>query len=282
LYTPDQVGTYYLQTHFPEQVSVNATTRDVPANTVMEASSSPKYALTVMQTPIPIYPGFPMPAEYWTRPIDDQLREWNTIAGSWVAKPNNLLAPYNDAPETPHILWAKPLAMGGLVGGDLGFSGMESGDAYEGKWSGNTIINGMLFYNRFTNRGGPLSQGVVAVDLRTGEELWFRNNTAISFGQLLYWSSFNYHGTFAYLWEVIGTKWNAYEAFTGEWAYSMTNVPSGTNVYDKNGNILRYIVDLNNGWMAMWNSTRAVNPQNFNTSQDGSWASIQLERHIMQ
>jgi len=213
-----------------------------------------------------------MPAEYWTRPIDDQLREWNTIAGSWVAKPENLLAPYNDAPETPHILWAKPLAMGGLVGGDLGFSGMESGDAYEGKWSGNTIINGMLFYNRFTSRGGPLSQGVVALDLRTGEELWFRNNTAISFGQLLYWSSFNYHGTFAYLWEVIGTKWNAYEAFTGEWAYSMTNVPSGTNVYDKNGNILRYLVDLNNGWMAMWNSTRAVNPQNFNTTQDGSWA----------
>jgi hypothetical protein len=81
----------------------------------------------------------------------------------------------------------------------------------------------------------------------------------------MYWDSFNMHGAFAYLWEVpqisagvFGSTWNAYDAFTGEWVYTMTNVPGGTNVYGPNGEILRYVVNTANGWMALWNSTKAV------------------------
>ena len=56
------------------------------------------------------------------RPIDSQLREWWSIAGSWVSAPDNLFAPYNDAPESAHILWTRPIGdtMGGFIGGDRG------------------------------------------------------------------------------------------------------------------------------------------------------------------
>ena len=271
VYLPTMVGTYYLQTNFPEQVCVEGT-RDLPAGTIMEAATSEQIALIVQQEPLTYYPGHSLPEGYWTRPIDAQLREWYNIAGNWLATPPNSYAQYTAGPETGHILWAKPIALGGLVGGERGFFSYECGSAYEGKFSPAVIINGILYYNEFSSRGGlGATQGIIAVDLRTGEELWFKNNTRLSHGQLLMWDSFNYHGTFAYLWEVSGSTWNAYDAFTGEWTYSMEDVPSGSNIYGPNGEILRYTLDLDNGWMTMWNSTKVVNPQNWGTSRDGSW-----------
>jgi hypothetical protein len=66
------------------------------------------------------HPGYDLPDQYWTRPINAQLREWWSIAGSWVARPTNSYAPYNDAPGSAHILWTMPIGdtMGGLSGGD--------------------------------------------------------------------------------------------------------------------------------------------------------------------
>ncbi|MEM2108287.1 MAG: PQQ-binding-like beta-propeller repeat protein [Candidatus Bathyarchaeia archaeon] len=270
VYVPTMVGNYTLQAHFPEQkVEAEFPGRTQPLGTIMKASSSEKYTLIVQQEPTPIHPGFPLPTEYWARPIDAQLREWAPISGNWLTIPDNRLAPYNeDAPETAHILWAKPLTMGGLIGGEFGELSYEHGDAYQGKWASPAIINGILYYNRFPRgfQGGIWSQGIFAVDLRTGEELWFRNNTRLAFAQIVYWDSFNLHGAYAYLWDVplipgtwtAGTTWHAYDAFTGEWVYTLTDVPAGTNVYGPKGEILRYVVDLTRGWMALWNSTRAV------------------------
>jgi hypothetical protein len=310
-YTPTMVGNYTLQTHFPEQdynwTSAAERTMIIFDPTLSgviryEASSSPKLELVVQEEPIAYYPGNPLPTEYWTRPIDAQLREWNIIAGNWLNTPPNKFAPYNEGPETPHILWTKPLATGGLVGGELGPHAYEEGDAYEGKfgdwdasdWGGGTsvIINGVLYYNRFTTGSFVMppfvesmwkQQGIVAVDLRTGEELWFRNNTRLTFGQVFYWDAWNYHGAFAYLWEItqsfnfftgaMDNTWKAYDAFSGEFAYGMTNVPSGSRIYGPNGEIYIYNVNLAQGWMALWNSTRVVNPQLTGESADGSWGS---------
>ncbi len=48
-------------------------------------------------------------------------------------------------------LWAKDLTTGGLTGGLWGDgqvpASSESGDAYEGKFSGSIIMNGILYYN---------------------------------------------------------------------------------------------------------------------------------------
>jgi len=87
-YTPDKVGTYYLKTHFPEQVTTqdkragSMFTGYVPVGTVMLASESEVLELVVQEDSIPYYPGQPKPNEYWTRPIDAQLRDWSPIAGS--------------------------------------------------------------------------------------------------------------------------------------------------------------------------------------------------------
>jgi len=302
IYLPDQVGTHYLQTNFPAQW-YNYTAFDfttftmVTRNVLYEASSSEKIALVVQEEAIEYYPGFSLPTEYWTRPIDAQLREWSTIAGSWLTIPANLYAPYNEGPESAHILWTKPLTIGGLVGGELAGHSFEIGDAYEGKWTGSTssyawhstsiILAGRLYYQHFAPgmMGGAIALPVVyhCVDLRTGEELWsktFLNNQTIDFGQLFYWDAYNMHGTFAYLWVTTGggglfgpptpENWYAFDAFTGDWVYTMEDVPSGTNLYGPKGEIYRYTVDLMGGTVSLWNSSRVV-MRGFTGSDAGSW-----------
>jgi outer membrane protein assembly factor BamB len=269
VYVPTMVGTYTFQTHFPEQtVTAAFPGRTQPLGTIMKASISEEYSLVVQENPITYWPGIPLPTEYWTRPIDSQFREWSTISGNWLAIPPNRYAPYNHGPETPHILWAKPLQIGGLIGGEYESFSYEHGDAYQGKWANPVIIDGKLFYNRFQLgfQGGPPQQGIIAVDLHTGQELWFRNNTRLAFGQIVYWDSFNLHGAYPYLWEVVGSTWRAYDASTGEYIFSMRNVPGGTNVYGAKGEILRYVINSAAGWMALWNSTRAVDLEGWSIS----------------
>jgi len=195
IFTPTMVGTYELQTHFPEQTYFWS---EFPVFIpefflkliLYQSSDSEILELEVQADPIEYYPGHSLPTEYWTRPIDAQLREWYKIGGNWLERTINLHAPYNEyAPETTHILWTKPITTGGLSGGARGPQGMECGDAYEGKFQDSVIINGMLFYNRYAETfTGPMTpqKGIFAVDLRTGEELWFRNNTKLDFGQTFY------------------------------------------------------------------------------------------------
>ena len=226
LYRPTMVGTYLFQSSFPEQtVMVQPFFSPFATETTYLASTSTTLELEVQVDPIEYYPGSQLPAEYWTRPIDAQHREWYRISGSWlVATPilpnDNLFAPYNDGPETAHILWTMPVGdtMGGLAGGETEDNSYGIGDAYEGKWVSSVIISGVLFYNKFES--GQPQQEIVAVNLHTGEELWtktFFNNKRISFGQVLYWDCLNYHGAFSYLWVVDGSSWYAFEALTGEW-----------------------------------------------------------------
>jgi outer membrane protein assembly factor BamB len=261
------VGTYHLKTHFPGQwFNITATN----SNTFYKESYSPELALIVQEDPIPYYSPAPLPTEYWTRPINQQLREWTAISGNWlvptpILPTDNLYAADNDAPETAHILWTTPVGdtIGGLAGG-IDSTGYGIGDAYEGKWGG-VVIGGILFYNKYD--AGQPQQTVVAVDLRTGQELWSRslaNNGTfygtgrIAFGQVLRFSSMNYQGDFSYLWVTSGTNWYAFEPFTGDWKYNMTNVPSGTNYYGPKGEILKYAISTSAGWLAQWNTTSVV------------------------
>jgi hypothetical protein len=290
VYVPTMAGTYYVQTHFPEQVCT-VLAAGVPAGTVMLASVSEKLALNVTETPRAFYPDVPLPTEYWTRPINQQFRSWGpAIASDWWTTPPNRYAPYNDGPETPHILWATPLAEGGAVGGGVGETGMwgkdqlgyEMGDAYEGKFTGSVILNGVLYFNRQIGQVIPtaagvkaplnyttnLEQRVVAVDLKTGEELWDKVLGAqerVAFGQTMFWQTMNMYGAFSYLWTTpTGSTWNAYDPLTGRWEYTMTDIPSGTNVYGDRGEILRYTLNMGTqpaqqtGWMTQWNSTSVV------------------------
>jgi len=281
-FIPDKVGIYTLQAHFPAQ--------DFRGRTYL-ASDSPIVELEVLAEAIPVYPGHSLPSNYWTRPIDAQLREWSAITGSWPNVPWNLYAPYNDGPETAHILWTKPLTQGGLAGGKLDGLSFEIGDAYEGKWTGSSgagsmwastaiILTGKLYYQESTQEDPVLYH---CVDLHTGEELWaktFLDNRTIAFGQTFHFDAQNYHGAFEYIWVTSGggffgggsQTWYAFDSYTGDWMFTIENVPSGTNLYGPNNEICRYTVSTGAGTVSLWNTTEVV-MKGLTSSTAGSWGS---------
>ncbi|PVX25174.1 MAG: hypothetical protein CW691_05365 [Candidatus Bathyarchaeum sp.] len=264
VFTPTMVGTYKMKTNFPEQQKSDGIT--------FMASESDVVELVVQQESIPYYPGHSLPSEYWTRPIDSQLREWYKIAGNWLDDPRNLYAPNNEyAPETGHILWTTPITIGGLAGGDTGEHGFVIGDAYEGKFSDRIIMAGRLYYTAGGSRG---EDKVVThcVDLHTGELYWsktFLDNRSISFAQTLFWDSFNMHAVFNYLWVTVGRTWYAFDGFTGDWRFTYENVPSGTTMMGPNGEIYRLSVNTARGEMALWYMAGYV--ESLIGSSAGSW-----------
>jgi outer membrane protein assembly factor BamB len=267
VFRPTMVGTYELQTIFPKQMKFDGTS--------MLASTSDVLYLEVQADPVPYYPGHSLPSEYWTRPIDTQLREWYKVAGNWLddgESPRNLYAPYNeDAPDTAHILWAKPIVIGGLAGGTMGEHGFVEGDAYEGKWQDRIIMAGRLYYTDGGSRGLDLVE-THCVDLRTGEELWskvFLDNRSISFGQTLYWDSFNMHGVYQYLYVDRGSRWYVFDGDTGDWRFTVENVPSGRDIVSDNGERQVLDVDTRNNEMSLWAISGWI--AGFSGSSAGSW-----------
>ncbi|MHA2323985.1 MAG: outer membrane protein assembly factor BamB family protein [Promethearchaeota archaeon] len=300
-FTPTQVGTYTFQTHFPEQLvpipyfDFNTNLFYGPGSTFL-ASDSEIVSLDVTEEPIQFYPDIPLPTEFWSRPIDQQFRGWSGISGNWLdpqvflAFNGNYFVPHNDGPETAHILWTKPLTAGGLAGGATGEHGMEEGDAYEGKWPDAIIMNGILYYNRY---GIPIfppplnpAAAVIAVDLRTGEELWVKDGVTFSFGQTFNFESHNYHGVFDYLWEVQGSTWNAYDPFTGDWSWTITDVPifgpdtTGRRYTGSQGEIYVLVTDLTNNWMALWNQSSLSLQEAAKDFFDPVWAQGSWGRNV--
>jgi outer membrane protein assembly factor BamB len=272
-YTPTKPGNYELQSSF-ERVFYNGLW--------YASSKSEVITLQVVADWKPDYPGHSSPGEYWYRPIDSQLREWWSIAGSWlVNKPQNLYAPYNNAPESSHILWTMPIGdtMGGVSGGDNYDIAFQSGDAYEGKFAGSIIIAGVLYYNRYV--ANSPTQTIVAVDLHTGQTLWERSYNfgggRITRGQILTFSNYNNRGAWAYIWMVSGANWFALDASTGDLKYNMTNVPTGTVYYGPNGELLIYsVTNIGNSSnpnyrLLQWNSSYVVT--NGKTGMAEAWGS---------
>jgi outer membrane protein assembly factor BamB len=277
-YTPTQVGTYTIMTQFPEQVlTAEKQVPTLPIGTVMLASESAPVSLVVQEEAIAYYPDSPLPTEYWTRPVDAQLRSWSAVSGNWLATTSSAptVVPGNaDAPEAPHILWTKVLEQGGMAGNpgsaraDWSFS---HGDAYEGKFTSRMIINGILIYTHRTS-DRPLIWH--AVDLHTGEELWNKvimDNRSISMGQNLIWGNQNHHGVYAYFWVTIGSTWYAFDPLDGNWKFTVTNVPSGTTVTDDNGWIYRVGLS-NSGTGYIWSMVDLIEPfEEPDSEAAGSW-----------
>jgi outer membrane protein assembly factor BamB len=295
IYVPDQVGIYRIRTHFPQQQAETETMGFPPGTTFLESYSA-WFEIEVTAEPGLHYPDTPLPQEYWSRPIDAQFRTWYVIGGDYLSGGRGSLgfvqptAENPDfvrsveenlmAPETGHILWAKPLLSaaisplgGGLTGGwgTAGQHAYEDGDAYEGFFTPPVIMGGVVYYNDAKSSGRDVEQNVVAVDIRTGEKLWTRNwdNRRLDFGQSFFYTGFNYHGVFQYLWETTGGTWNAYEAATGRWVYGMTNVPRGEMMFGPNGEIIIYTINLEDGWISKWNSRWVIDGLRWMDTPDG-------------
>ena len=287
LYTPEQVGQYNLTFVYPGEVynypDYTQNHPGIPVSSYYQngiynndtfLGSSAQATFTVQQDPVSKLPTTPLPTEYWTRPIFGQNSNWGSISSNWLSTSSGGAAQSDrwqkegSAPQSAHVMWTKPARFGGIVGGTsdpqaqfyLGFS-------YEDAFSTPLIISGILYYKDPLNHAGTGSSGGTfrALDLRTGETIW--DNPALdgpgvtqpSKGQLLDFQQADQHGTIGgLLWQVIGSTWVGYDAFSGNWVVNLTGVPSGTEVYSAEGDILRYVVNSNAGWIALWNSTAAM------------------------
>jgi hypothetical protein len=156
---------------------------------------------------------------------------------------------------------------------------MGTGDAYEGKWPSKFILNGYLYYTQGGPRGQLKDVTTTCVDLHTGETVWekvFLDNRTISFAQNLYWDGMNYHGGFSYLYVSVSggfgqpANWVVFDAYTGDWRFTINGIPSGTTLYGPNNEIYILQVNAANDWMALWSMNDAV----ISTATgygDGSW-----------
>ncbi len=282
-FTPDQVGNYSFVAKFPghKYTGTPQPPFGLPAsylayiNDTLAPSTSEPAILKVQVEPIAQLPVTPLPTDYWTRPIDAYNRDWSQIAGNWLSggHPINNFNQYTTAPETAHVVWTRPFSLGGIMGGEADGISYYTGASYETFWGPPIIMQGRLYYNVQT----PPRIGWYCIDIRTGEELWFQNSTGpiqatgsggggtigsgnyplLSFGQVLEIENPNQHGGFGYLWSNYGTTWQMYDAFTGNWICNIDPVPSGSGAIDEIGSRLVYVYN-SAGWLALWNSTRAI------------------------
>ncbi len=288
-FTPDQVGTYTLNFTFPGQ-DYNQYDHN-PSSVLVNDTylpSSAQMTLIVSADPIgePIY-SYPLPSEYWTRPIYGENNDWWTVASNWLGMgapgyagfdsplANQAVNP-GDAigPLTSHVMWTKPLQSGGVAGGDnfeiKGDTYFE-GSAYNQRYTNPIILNGKIYYTEpisfinapnsgFFNPGpfGPTD----CVDLRTGELVWSRSDVPpLSFGYVYSLQDPNQHGVYPAILFTSNFA-QAYDADTGDALFNVTNVPSGTAVMGPQGEILRYVIsNLGNAtnpnfYLAEWNSSK--------------------------
>jgi outer membrane protein assembly factor BamB len=267
-YTPTQLGKYYFEVTFPGQWD----NRTAGLQRWYEPSVSDKFEFVTQQEPIPSYPSAPLPSSYWERPISGENKGWFTIADNWlqirydycttVARVCAAFAPYTSAPESAHILWAKPIWLGGVAGGQFGDKVYYTGLVYEEPYE--PIIQGGRIYYTYHDQTSTTAYGTYCLDLYTGEEIYYLNRTSITFAQDFAWESPNEHGVLPYLWSTSGTNtnqtWRMFDPFTGEQRLQVTNVTGGNIRMGPKGEVLTYTLDTVNNRLIMWNSTKAIYP----------------------
>jgi hypothetical protein len=267
-YAPSKVGDYTLKFEYPGQTYewFNSNYGDI------YLPSSAETTLTVQEEPVIDYPGsYPLPTEYWTRPIYGENPGWWSISSDWLGTGSPQINEYSRyiadgvGPKTPHIMWTKPLQAGGVVGGnnfEIQGDTYFEGSAYISRYRNPMIINGKLYYRGpvgfSSSSGGPLQ----CVDLRTGEVIWSRDDVpSPSFGFIYATHQPNQHGVMQ---AVLCTSnfGDCYDADTGDYLFSFEHVPSGETVMGPNGEILRYVI-ANAGtgadpdyYLAQWNSSK--------------------------
>ena len=255
-YTPTTTGIYYFQFTFPGQQVTGKDSAGASINTWFEAATSQKISITVQQEPVPWFPEAPLPTEYWTRPINAINRKWESISGDWLMKDYNGQTPsnpYTTAPNSAHILWVQNTGIiGGLAGGVRG--------DLQYKVNQNTQAPITLAGRLYNNLNTPYGTQFTCTNLATGQLLWTQNGT-VTIGMEYYYSLDG--GVYPYLWSIGTSTWTMYDANTGGVILTLTGaLPSGTSqavMYDnKTGDLLCYTYSPNK-WMALWNSSLAIN-----------------------
>ncbi|MGD6806145.1 MAG: PQQ-binding-like beta-propeller repeat protein [Candidatus Bathyarchaeia archaeon] len=302
-YTPQKIGNYTIKFDYPQQ-TYTWTGSDYTGDVFLAATKT--ITLTVQDEPIesPI-DSYPLPTEYWTRPIEGQNSFWYSISSNWLGVPfitgaaaaygiPGAYQPDGLAPNSAHIMWAKSIQHGGVVGGnDTSVPGemFYGGLSYATRFSNPIIMQGVLYYQEpLGNSGGvggmsTVGGEYVAVNLLTGKEIWRINCSATgtslvpTFGYLYSFENPNQHGVLPNGLLIAPTTiggvqtpygvmggtpcWRTYDAVTGYLTDMLiTNVPSGASIGGPSGEVLTYVLTNYgnathpNYYLAQWNSSR--------------------------
>ena len=298
-FTPTAVGNYSIVFSFPgavvtagNQPYVN--TQDDIGDIWLPSTSKP-CTLTVTNDQVPNYPERALPTDYWTRPITALNRNWYSIASNWLQGSwlQGNIQTVGTGPMSAHVLWARPILPaypGGI--GDANYGPIDANiEDYLSPWGGCIIMNGIIYYN--TPQSAETNHyGYYAVDLHTGQQIWYNNGTnpitmaaytgaggvdpavtqtypKLSCGQMLLMDNVNGRGIASYLWEqgpatsadrAGYTSWYMLDPSTGDLMLTLHNVPSGTGATDSQGDLLIYTYNSVTGNILCWNSTQAIPP----------------------
>jgi len=253
-YMPTQAGNYTLKFHYAGQVYTWSGTYQ--NDTMAAADATTILQVTETQVPTPLG-SYPLPAEYWTRPIEGENTDWFAISSNWLNAPwirsgatvtggagYGRYQADGIGPNSAHVMWSKEITFGGVVGGNDTVVPGETyymGGSYNVRFSNAIVMHGYLYYQEPYGNSGS-GGDYVAVDIRTGQELWRINASATgtsivpSFGYLYSFESGNQHGVLpdGLLIASVGgfgqpSGWRCYDPRTGVLtSMNVTNVPSGT------------------------------------------------------
>lgn len=324
-YTPTAVGEYKFQMIFPGQKLTGFANNPSAASGIASISNpnyvndtllpavSPVATLTVQQEAVPMLPTTPLPTDYWQTPINAMnVDQWYQIGGPYLSlytsygpgkggsnyNTTTNFNPYSFAPLSSHIIWTRPAAPGGVIGGDAGgtttYGNYYSTSQYERKYQP-IVMNGIMYYTQFPGAStNPLS--TIAVDLYTGKTLWVNdaNNwgggspnqnmlvgngtsvTPLACGQVLDYVSPNQYGGLAYLWTTGTPSWltnnpsypirpgtttlNMFDAMTGKYILSIVNGTgfSYGNTVDASGNLINYYTNTTVGTQTIYGAIQPI------------------------
>ena len=307
-FTPDEVGTYNITFNYGGQtLAIGGVDQPVGSINLNDTylPSSATTQLIVQAEPIQTYPeSYPLPTEFWTRPIYGENPFWWKISSNWLGTG----APVNSAVSagtitgigmsslvqrypgdavgslTSHIMWTKSIQSGGVVGGNNFLTQGDTyfeGSAYSQRYTNPIIVNGHLYYNPPLSFRGSTAGPTTCVDLVTGEVIWQRSDVpVINFAIIWDLQNGNQHG----VWPALLCTNNfarVFDADTGDQLFNVTGVPSGTIVQGPQGEQLRYVI-TNQGTtsnpnynLALWNSTLLWQGTFFRPGQSGNSPDLQ-------
>jgi outer membrane protein assembly factor BamB len=299
-WTPDAAGTYTLTFDFEGFYAGDFPSATAESNDTYVPDSA-SVVLTVQEEPLPPpITSYPLPAEYWTRPIYGENTDWWSISSNWPGTGSPEITGWGFSaagidrdpgggvgPETAHIMWANEVQMGGVVGGTnfpIPGNTWFEGSAYSQRYTNPIILAGRLYYNPPVSYTGSSSGPTTCVDLRTGKVIWARDDVPPpSFAYIYDVEDPQQHGVYPAMLVSApgflgpGSTWDIYDAWTGDWLVQIRNVPSGTWVLGPQGELINYVITPGNqgntedpDWrLRAWNSSLLWNGAGFALSSTG-------------
>jgi len=281
-YTPDQVGNYTFQFYYPsERLNATSTQQTGYYALINAGSVSLPVTITVQQEAVSqgnTFPFTPLPTQWWQTPVSaENSQNWYAITGGWYGLASTTFAstgaynstglynPYTEDVTAGHVLWTTPWFTGGVAGGYFG-GGEDMGHfwsttQYTPRYAP-VIMNGVIYSSWYTfGMGTAALQGIRALDLYTGKQLWVINTTnTLRVGMQYYQYTINDYGVRGpWLWTTgtlpaadtggsipsnsTGTQWNLYDAQTGKYCMSVVNGTALSFNIDAKGELIGYFLN---------------------------------------